>query len=176
MSDSDPVRHFAEIAELLGSPWPGLSCTWSEPPVQPDGHPVTAAAIRAAFKGPLIRAGGSKRADADKAVAGGKADLVAVGEAFIANPDLPQRWRLQAPLNAADKATFYTQGAKGYTDYPALELVGMTQLLLAQTLACQISLHAAGTNSPRKHSSLTGPPKPVLAKPHKPKQPNPHAP
>jgi len=122
MSDSDPVRHFAEIAKLLGPL--GLAYLHVvEPPVQPDGHPVTAAAIRAAFKGPLIRAGGFKRADADKAVAGGKADLVAVGEAFIANPDLPQRWRLQAPLNAADKATFYTQGAKGYTDYPALELV-----------------------------------------------------
>ena len=48
------------------------------------------------------------------------ADLVAFGRPFIANPDLVERLRRQAPLNAPDKATFYGGGAKGYTDYPAL--------------------------------------------------------
>jgi N-ethylmaleimide reductase len=122
MSDSDPARHFAEIASLL-DPLGLAYLHVVEPSVQPDGHPVTAAAIRTAFRGPLIRAGGFKRADADDVLAAGQADLVALGEAFLANPDLPERWRAHAALNAPDKATFYTQGAKGYTDYPTLEFV-----------------------------------------------------
>jgi N-ethylmaleimide reductase len=40
---------------------------------------------------------------------------------FIANPDLPQRFRLDAPLNPYDRATFYGGDARGYTDYPYLE-------------------------------------------------------
>jgi N-ethylmaleimide reductase len=44
--------------------------------------------------------------------------LIAVGRAFLANPDLPARWRMGAPLNPPDFDTFYTPGEKGYTDYP----------------------------------------------------------
>lgn len=80
-------------------------------------------AIRAAFHGPLIVAGGYRREHAEAVLANGGADLVAFGEAYVANPDLPQRWRTDAALNAADKSTFYTTDAKGYTDYPSLELV-----------------------------------------------------
>ena len=47
-------------------------------------------------------------------------DLIAFGKPFISNPDLVERLRKGAPLNAWDKATFYGGGAKGYTDYPAL--------------------------------------------------------
>ena len=56
---------------------------------------------------------------AEQALAGG-ADLVAFGRPYIANPDLVERLRTEAPLNTPDKATFYGGGAKGYTDYPAL--------------------------------------------------------
>ena len=56
---------------------------------------------------------------AEQALAGG-ADLVAFGRPYIANPDLVERLRKEAPLNAPDKTTFYGGGAKGYTDYPAL--------------------------------------------------------
>ncbi|MFB9312943.1 alkene reductase [Nocardioides plantarum] len=48
-------------------------------------------------------------------------DAVAVGRQFIANPDLPKRWQIGAELNEPDSDTFYTPGAKGYTDYPALD-------------------------------------------------------
>jgi 2,4-dienoyl-CoA reductase-like NADH-dependent reductase (Old Yellow Enzyme family) len=48
------------------------------------------------------------------------ADAVAVGRLFLANPDLPQRWRTGATLNEPDPATFYGGGAEGYTDYPSL--------------------------------------------------------
>ena len=56
---------------------------------------------------------------AEQAVKSG-ADLVAFGKPYIANPDLVERLRRNAPLNQPDKATFYGGGAKGYTDYPAL--------------------------------------------------------
>jgi N-ethylmaleimide reductase len=54
------------------------------------------------------------------AIAHGAADAVAFGVAFIANPDLPERLRLDAPLNPAHPKTFYGPGAEGYTDYPTL--------------------------------------------------------
>ncbi len=53
--------------------------------------------------------------------AAGKCDLVAVGRPFLANPDLVERWKTSADFNAPDMDTFYTPGAKGYTDYPGLE-------------------------------------------------------
>ena len=53
-------------------------------------------------------------------MAANAADLIALGKPFIANPDLVERLKRGAPLNVPDKATFYGGGAKGYTDYPAL--------------------------------------------------------
>ena len=49
-----------------------------------------------------------------------RADGVAFGQLYIANPDLVERFRRGAPLNEPDQATFYTPGLAGYTDYPAL--------------------------------------------------------
>jgi N-ethylmaleimide reductase len=68
----------------------------------------------------LIFSGGYdfKRAESD--LAAGKADLIAVGKAILANPDLKTRWETGAALNAPDMSTFYTPGPKGYTDYPTL--------------------------------------------------------
>ena len=57
----------------------------------------------------------------DWAVGSKAADLVAFGKLFIANPDLPKRLALNAPLNEPDPATFYGGNETGYTDYPALE-------------------------------------------------------
>ena len=66
-------------------------------------------------------AGGFDRDEAEEWVGDGKADLIAFGRKFLANPDLPQRFRLGADLNADDATTYYGGGAKGYTDYPSLE-------------------------------------------------------
>ena len=57
---------------------------------------------------------------ANKVLAADAADLIAFGKPFISNPDLVERLKRGAPLNAPDKATFYGGGAKGYTDYPTL--------------------------------------------------------
>ena len=78
-------------------------------------------ALREAFDGPYIANGGYDRESAFAALAAGDADLVAFGRLFIANPDLAERIALNAPLNAAEPATFYGGDERGYTDYPALE-------------------------------------------------------
>ena len=78
------------------------------------------ASLRSTFKGVFILAGGFDRATAETALAEKRADLIAFGRPFLANPDLVARMRANAPLNAPDMATFYVPGPKGYTDYPAL--------------------------------------------------------
>ena len=75
--------------------------------------------VRAAFRGKLILSGGYDRARAEADVREGRADLIAFGRPFISNPRLVTRLRANAPLRAADQATFYSSGEKGYTDYPA---------------------------------------------------------
>lgn len=77
-------------------------------------------ALRAAFNGTFILAGGFDRTSAEAALAEGRADLIAFGRPFIANPDWVARMRSGAAVNDLDMPTFYTPGAKGYTDYPAL--------------------------------------------------------
>ena len=65
-------------------------------------------------------AGGFDQDTAETWLARGRADLIAFGRKFLANPDLPERFRLRAALNADDPPTFYGGGAKGYIDYPTL--------------------------------------------------------
>jgi len=74
--------------------------------------------LRSAFGGSFIASGGYDRASAEQALQDGRGDLVAFGRAWLANPDLIERMQAGLPLNAPDPATFYTPGAKGYTDYP----------------------------------------------------------
>lgn len=77
-------------------------------------------ALRRIFGGTFILNGGYGLNSGNKAIAQGEADLIAFGVPFLANPDLPERFRQNAPLNEPDEATYYVGGAKGYTDYPTL--------------------------------------------------------
>jgi 12-oxophytodienoic acid reductase len=78
--------------------------------------------FRKAFNGTFIAAGGYDREEGNKVVSDDYADLVAYGRIFLANPDLPKRFELDAPLNNYDRSTFYTQDPViGYTDYPFLD-------------------------------------------------------
>ena len=77
--------------------------------------------FRKAFPGVLISAGGYTAESADQAIASGLVDAVAFGRLFIANPDLPERFRKNTELNRADRSTFYGGTEKGYTDYPSLQ-------------------------------------------------------
>jgi N-ethylmaleimide reductase len=76
--------------------------------------------FRELFKGSLILSGGYDAARAEQDLADGKCDLIAIGRPILANPDIIARWQTGAALNALDMSTFYTPGAKGYTDYPYL--------------------------------------------------------
>jgi N-ethylmaleimide reductase len=72
------------------------------------------------FKGTLISNMGYTAEEAEQAIADGKVDAVAFGVPFLANPDLPARFAAKAPLNEPNAVRFYSPGAEGYTDYPAL--------------------------------------------------------
>jgi N-ethylmaleimide reductase len=119
MSDSDPVAHFQQFAQWL-NPYRLAYLHVVEFPQQRPGRPEVARHLREVFEGPFIAAEGFSRAEGEDWVNSGRADLIAYGKAYIANPDLPERWWRDAPVAEADKTTFYTPGAKGYTDYPAL--------------------------------------------------------
>jgi N-ethylmaleimide reductase len=89
----------------------------------PAVDPAIIEAVRDNYKGTLILSGGYDVDRAEEALQSGKADLIAFGRPFIANPDLVERLKAGAELNQPDFTTFYTPGEKGYTDYPALETV-----------------------------------------------------
>jgi N-ethylmaleimide reductase len=86
----------------------------------PEVPASTKDAMRRRFGGPVILVGGYDAARAQADLDAGKAELIAVGRDFLANPDMPARWQSGAALNAPDFDTFYTPGEKGYIDYPVL--------------------------------------------------------
>jgi N-ethylmaleimide reductase len=86
-----------------------------------DVAPFDYGALRSAFRGAYVANNGYTRELAVETLRANKADLIAFGRPFIANPDLVERLRLGAPLNEADRNTFYGGDARGYTDYPRLD-------------------------------------------------------
>ena len=78
--------------------------------------------FRPIFQGTLITNGGYDQEKGNAVLASNDADLVSFGKLFLANPDLPRRFELDALLNTPDPKTFYAPDDKGYTDYPFLEL------------------------------------------------------
>ena len=78
--------------------------------------------VRAAFPGVLMLAGNFDRDRGEAALANGSADVIAFARGFIANPDLPERMRLDLPLANFDANTLYTPGVDGYSDYPSYEV------------------------------------------------------
>jgi N-ethylmaleimide reductase len=82
------------------------------------GIRLDAAHFRARWRGPLIACTGYDRERANAVLAAGSADLIAFGTLFLANPDLPERFRRNAALNRPVRETFYGGAEKGYTDYP----------------------------------------------------------
>jgi len=116
MSDSDPARTFGHAAELLGRY--GLAYLHV---VEGGDESFDWAELKRRFKGPYIAAGGYDRARAVAVLAAGRADLVSFATPYISNPDLVERFRLDAPLTPPDRETFYGGDARGYVDYPTIE-------------------------------------------------------
>jgi N-ethylmaleimide reductase len=125
MFDSDRRALYGYVAGQLDryglaylhvvDPVPGHRMLGPEAQTGPDPVPL----IRQRFSGPLIVNGGYDLTSSRAALESGVA-AISFGLAFLANPDLPERLRRHAPLNAPDPATFYGGGERGYTDYPAL--------------------------------------------------------
>ena len=78
------------------------------------------ALLRPLFKGAYLVGGGLNKESAQALLAEGRADAAVFGSTFLANPDLPERFRIDAPLNVPNKDTFYAPGADGYIDYPSI--------------------------------------------------------
>ncbi|QGP79488.1 alkene reductase [Sphingobium sp. CAP-1] len=123
VNDSDPATLFAAAADALDAI--GIAFLELREP-GPDGTfgrsdvPRQSPLIRQHFKGPLVLNSDydGPRAQAD--LASGLADAISFGRPLLANPDLVDRLREGAPINPATMATFYSQGAEGYIDYPTL--------------------------------------------------------
>ena len=119
MIDSDPIALTSYIAEQTNARGLAYLHVMRADFFQAQQGDVMTPA-RAAFTGVLIGNMGYTADEAEQAIAEGKLDAVAFGTSFLANPDLPERLALQAPLNAPNPATFYSPGPEGYTDYPTL--------------------------------------------------------
>ncbi|REG50947.1 2,4-dienoyl-CoA reductase-like NADH-dependent reductase (Old Yellow Enzyme family) [Paraburkholderia sp. BL6669N2] len=117
MGDSDPGATFGYVARELGKRQIGFIVVR-----EPLGADRLAPQLKAAFGGPLIANEKFTKETAQSVLDAGEADAVAWGQLFIANPDLPRRFELDAPLNTPNPATYYGEGETGYTDYPALEV------------------------------------------------------
>jgi N-ethylmaleimide reductase len=127
ISDAEPETTFGTIAQALNgfrfaylhivNP-AAAAIEKGEAPDAPAQRML--ALIRKKYRGTLIIAGGFDQGTAEAWLEQGNADLIAFGRKFLANPDLPDRFRARKPLNADDPATYYGGGAKGYTDYPSL--------------------------------------------------------
>ncbi|HVW74471.1 MAG TPA: alkene reductase [Rhizomicrobium sp.] len=135
MGDSDRLGTFSYVARELGKRRIGWIAAReavideNTKLVDSQGRPKDVAnkesigpKLKEIFGGPFIANEGFDRASAQKALDEGWADAVAFGKLFIANPDLVKRFATHAPLNSWNTATFYSGGAEGYVDYPALQL------------------------------------------------------
>jgi N-ethylmaleimide reductase len=123
MSDTNPRQIFSYFAKELNNIGLGylhvVESVGGRIGVTPPDMRL-APIIRDIFKGTLILNGGYDASSGNEAIEKGNADLISFGVLFLANPDLPERFRKKAPLNSADVATFYAGEEKGYIDYPKL--------------------------------------------------------
>jgi 2,4-dienoyl-CoA reductase-like NADH-dependent reductase (Old Yellow Enzyme family) len=116
MGDSNALETFGYVATEVGKRGIAFICTresQSADSISPE--------LKKRFGGVFIGNEKFTKESAEAAIAAGTVDAVAFGKPYIANPDLPERLRLGAPLNAQDTSSFYGGTEKGYTDYPALE-------------------------------------------------------
>ncbi|HSM81380.1 MAG TPA: alkene reductase [Nodosilinea sp.] len=125
MTDSDPRATFGYAIGAL-NPF-NLAYLHLLEPSEADlrygGIPIPTKEFRPLYDGTLMVNWDYDQAAGNQAIARGDADLVSYGKLFIANPDLPERFLHNAPLNEPNPDTFYGGGAEGYTDYPALAAV-----------------------------------------------------
>jgi 2,4-dienoyl-CoA reductase-like NADH-dependent reductase (Old Yellow Enzyme family) len=119
MGDSNIAEVFRHAASELGKRKLAFLCARES-----HDKPALGPSLKQAFGGVFIANENFTAAGAREALVAGTADAVAFGKTAIANPDLTERFRTDAPLNAPDPATFFGDGPHGYTDYPFLGSAG----------------------------------------------------
>ena len=123
MTDANPLETFSVAVEKLNSYGLGYLHV-VEQAQDSKGNAEEAVALsahlRTLWNGVYVVNGGYDGPKGKEAIRNGHADAVAYGRAFLANPDLPRRLQLEAPLNELDPTTIYGGGAAGYTSYPKL--------------------------------------------------------
>ncbi|WP_018476129.1 alkene reductase [Pontibacter roseus] len=122
--DEETIPTFDYIIEKLNNynlAYLHLSEPFTDVSAIPYAEQNVAKRYRPVYKGNLIINAGFTQEKGNAVIEAGEADMVAFGVPFIANPDLPERFRQNEELQTADKNTFYTPGAQGYIDYPTLE-------------------------------------------------------
>lgn len=117
ISDSNPTDTFTYIARELGKR--KIAFIAAREHVGPDSIGPN---LKQAFGGVFVANEAIDQHTGQQLLDEGKADAVAFGKLFIANPDLPARFAKHAHLNRPNPATFYASGPEGYTDYPALQI------------------------------------------------------
>lgn len=115
MGDADPAATFGHVAERLGQRAIAFLCAREH-----GDAPRLGPALKKAFGGVFVANERLTQASAAALLEAGEADAAAFGRLFIANPDLVRRFAEGAPLNPHRSPLFYSGGADGYTDYPAL--------------------------------------------------------
>jgi 2,4-dienoyl-CoA reductase-like NADH-dependent reductase (Old Yellow Enzyme family) len=116
ISDSNPTATFTYVARELGKR--KIAFIAAREHVGPDS---IGPCLKEIFGGVFVANEAIDFQTGQQLLDEGKADAVAFGKLFIANPDLPARFATGAPLNRPNSATFYAPGPEGYTDYPALQ-------------------------------------------------------
>ena len=121
MGDENPEATFmAAVSELAALGLGYLHVVEAAPadaPASPDFRALFDR-LRREWRGRYVANGGYDGPSGERAIYEGRADAIAYGRAFLANPDLPKRLQLRAQLNDPDKATFYGGTERGYIDYP----------------------------------------------------------
>ncbi len=120
MGDSHPAATFGYVAKEMGKRKLAFLCARESNEANRLGPQ-----LKAAFGGAYIANEKFTKTSAEEVIEKGEADAVAFGKLFIANPDLPKRFKIGAELNTPDPSTFYASGPKGYTDYPTLEVTAI---------------------------------------------------
>ena len=125
VNDSDKLQTFGYVVRALDALRVGYLCLL-EPNAKDAERGVQIRQVAKTFRpmtsAPVIVNTGFDKAKGNAVLEAGDADMVAFGVPYIANPDLVDRLRGDAPLNKPDPATFYGVGPKGYTDYPTLDV------------------------------------------------------
>lgn len=123
MGDSNPLATFGYVAKELGRRKIAFICTRESL-----GPNRIGPELKKLFGGVYIANEGFTAQTAQQALDANEADAFAFGKLFIANPDLPQRFKMNAALNEPNPSTFYGSAPEGYTDYPALALESQTDI------------------------------------------------